>query len=217
MKKVALIGMLILFVMTAMVSISSAEYMKDKATDKMLCSNAAIDLRLGMRKLWEDHITYTRNYIISALADLEDTGKVAERLLKNQDDIGNAIKPIYGDEAGIKLALLLRDHILVATEVVKAAKAGNNEELAKANKKWEANADDIATFLSGANPNWPKQDLVNMLYKHLELTTGEVVSRLKKDWVADIDYYDKGHEHMLMFADALTDGIVKQFPMKFMK
>ena len=217
MKKVALIGMLIVFVMTAMVSISSAEDMKDKAPGKMLCNKSVVDLRLDMRKLWEDHITYTRNYIISALADLEDTGKVAERLLKNQDDIGDAIKPMYGDEAGKKLASLLRDHILVATEVVKAAKMGNNEELAKANKKWEANADDIATFLSAANPNWPRQDLVNMLYKHLELTTGEVVSRLKKDWQADLDYYDKGHVHMLMFSDALTDGIVKQFPDKFKK
>jgi hypothetical protein len=195
----------------SMASISSAESMKDD----MLCNKSVVDLRMSMRKLWEDHITYTRNYIISALADLEDTGKVAERLLKNQDDIGNAIKPIYGDEAGNKLASLLRDHILIATEVVKAAKMGKNEELTMANKKWEANADDIAVFLSGANPNWPKQDLTDMLYKHLELTTGEVVSRLKKNWDADINNYDKGHEHMLMFADALTDGIVKQYPDKF--
>jgi len=170
---------------------------------------------MAMRKLWEDHITYTRNYIISELAGLEDTSKVAERLLRNQDDIGSAITPIYGDEAGKKLAALLRDHILVATEVVKAAKSGNNEELAKANKKWYANADDIAAFLSSANPNWPKKALEDMLHKHLEYTTQEVVSRLKKDWAADIEAYDKGHEHMLMFADALTDGIVKQFPDKF--
>lgn len=216
MKKV-LSCILAVFIIASMVSISSAEPIKGKMPGKMLCNKSVVDLKLTMRKLWEDHIIYTRNYIISSLADLEDTGKIAERLLKNQDDIGNAIKPIYGDEAGNKLASLLKDHILVATEVVKAAKMGNNEELAKANKKWEANADDIASFLSGANPNWPKQDLVNMMYKHLALTTGEVVSRLKKDWVADIDYYNKGHEHMLMFADALTDGIVKQFPKKFKK
>jgi hypothetical protein len=189
--------------------------MKGAKTGTMLCNKSVVDLRMAMRKLWEDHIVYTRNYIISALADLEDAGKIAERLLRNQDDIGDAIKPVYGDAAGKKLASLLRDHILVATEVVKAAKMGNNEELAKANKKWEANADDIATFLSGANPNWPKQDLTNMLYKHLALTKGEVVSRLKKDWAADIKSYDEGHAHMLMFADALTDGIVKQFPNKF--
>jgi hypothetical protein len=167
--------------------------------------------------LWEDHITWTRNYIISSVADLDDVGKVAERLLKNQDDIGDAIKPVYGDDAGKKLAALLKDHILVATEVVKAAKAGNKEELAQANKKWYANADDIAAFLSGANPNWPRKALVNMLHKHLEYTTQEVVSRLKKEWPSDIEAYDKGHMHMLMFADTLADGIVKQFPKKFKK
>jgi hypothetical protein len=175
----------------------------------------ADELRTGMRMLWEEHITYTRNYIISALADLPDRDAVAQRLLKNQDDIGNAIKPYYGDQAGAKLATLLRDHIMIATEVVKAAKANNNEQLALEQKKWSANGKDIAAFLSGANPNWSKPTLENMLQKHLDLTTGEVVGRLKKDWAADIKSYDDGHAHMLMFADALADGITKQFPEKF--
>jgi len=215
MKKV-LAGILVLFAVTFITNSSYADA-KEKIAGKMLCTKSAIDLRMDMRKLWEDHITYTRNYIISALADLEDKDKIAGRLLRNQDDIGDAIKPVYGDAAGNKLASLLRDHILVATEVVKAAKTGNNEELNTANKKWHANADEIATFLSGANSNWPKQTLTDMLYKHLEYTTTEVVSRLKKNWSADIDAYDKGHVHMLMFADALTDGILKQHPDKFKK
>lgn len=92
---------------------------------------------------------------------------------------------------------------------------GKNDDLTQANKKWYANADDISAFLSGANPNWQKQALIDMMYKHLELTTGEFVSRLKKEWAADIDFYDRGHVHMLMFADVLTEGIVKQFPKKF--
>jgi hypothetical protein len=175
----------------------------------------AVEVRMTMRKLWEDHITYTRNYIISALADLPDAEAVAKRLLKNQDDIGDAVKPYYGDEAGQKLAALLRDHILVATEVVKAAKADNKDQLEAAQKKWSANGKDIAAFLSGANPNWKKSDFEEMLQKHLDLTTGEVVGRLKKDWEADIKAYDEGHTHMLMFADMLTDGIAKQFPKKF--
>ena len=166
----------------------------------------ADELKLGMRMLWEEHITYTRNYIISALANLPDRDAVAQRLLKNQDDIGNAIKPFYGDQAGGKLAALLRDHIMIATDVVKAAKAGNNEQLDAAQKKWSANGKEIAAFLSGANPNWSKPTLESMLQKHLDLTTGEVVGRLKKDWAADIKSYDDGHAHMLMFADALTDA-----------
>lgn len=222
MKRLILAGILILFSIIGLSSLSYAEYMKGKMAHDMgsgsfVCSKSKFDLTLGMRKLWEEHIVYTRNYIISALLDLEDTAKVAERLLKNQDDIGEAIKPYYGEEAGKKLASLLRDHILIATEVVKAAKMGNNEDLGMASKKWYANADDITLFLSGANSNWAKEDLQDMLYKHLELTTGEVVSRLKKDWALDIDYYDKGHAHMLMFADMLTKGIAKQFPDKFKK
>ena len=205
MKKFILTGMLVLFVVATVSIVSYAQPRQRKMQDKKAGPHASFKLQITMRKLWEDHITYTRNYIVSALADLEDISKVAERLLKNQDDIGDAIKPIYGDEAGKKLAALLRDHILVATEVVKAAKMGNKEELSKANKKWYANADDIAAFLSGANPNWPKNVLQDMLYKHLEYTTQEVVSRLKKDWISDIDAYDKDHEHMLMFADTLAD------------
>ena len=216
MKKVILIGMLAIFVIAAGVTSPYAGTMMGKG-GAMQCNKSVLDLRMAMRKLWEDHITYTRNFIISSLAGLEDANKVAERLLRNQDDLGNAIKPYYGEEAGKKLASLLRDHILIAAEVVKAAKMGNNEELTKGQKKWQANADDIAVFLSGANPNWPKKALIDMLYKHLDYTTTEVVSRLKKDWAADIAAYDKGHEHMLALADVLTDGIVKQFPNKFMR
>lgn len=178
-------------------------------------SEAKSELKLAMRKLWEEHITYTRNYIISALADLEDGDAVAQRLLRNQEDIGAAIKPYYGDEAGNRLAALLRDHILIATEVVGAAKAGNADSLAAKQAKWTANGRDIATFLSGANPNWPQGELETMLQKHLDLTSAEVVGRLHKDWAADIRAYDEGHEHMIMFADALTDGIARQFPDKF--
>lgn len=181
------------------------------------CAVKAWELKRDMRTLWGYHILYTRNYIISALADLGDKDAVANRLLKNQDDIGKAINPFYGNGNGEKLAGLLRDHIVIATEVVKAAKMGNKDELNKAQEKWHDNADAIATFLSGANPNWAKGELVNMLYKHLDLTTGEVVSRLNKNWVGDISYYDRGHEHMMMFADMLSHGIIKQFPDKFNK
>lgn len=195
----------------------SAGAMEHGKKDGGAYTQSVVDLRNAMRQLWEDHIVYTRNFIISSLGGLEDTGKIAERLLRNQDDIGNAIKPIYGEEAGKKLSALLRDHILIAADIVAAAKAGDNDGVSKGQKRWTDNADEIAVFLSGANPNWPVQTLKNMMYTHLALTTTEVVSRLKKDWAADIDAYDKGHVHMLMFADALSDGIVKQFPEKFKK
>ena len=180
-----------------------------------MCSSPSIELRTTMRKLWEEHITYTRNFIISALGNLPDQNAVTQRLLKNQDDIGDAIKPYYGKEAGEKLSALLRDHIAIAADVVKAAKSGNKKLLAKQQERWTANAKAIAGFLATANPNWQQGTLEDMLQKHLDLTTGEVVGRLTKAWAKDIASYDEGHAHMLMFADAITDGVIKQFPDTF--
>jgi len=185
-----------------------------KPTRTASAAISSAELKSAMCKLWEDHISYTRNYIISALADLPDTDAVAKRLLSNQDDIGDAIKPYYGDEAGNKLAGLLREHILIATQVVKAAKAGSKDELAAAQKNGSNNGRDIAAFLSGAHPHWSRPEMEQMLQKHPDLTTGEVVGRVKKEWAADIRSYDEGHQHMLMFADMLSDGIAKRFPAK---
>ena len=175
---------------------------------------SATDLRNGMRKLWLDHTTFTRSFIISAVAGLPDLPTITQRLLRNQDDIGNAIKPIYGDEAGKKLAALLRDHILIAADITKAAKASDTKAVEAGQKKWHANADDIAAFLAAANPNWKKPTLTDHLYKHLDYVTAQVVDRIKADWPADIQAFDKGNDHMLMFADELSEGIIKQNPKK---
>ena len=175
---------------------------------------SATDLRNGMRKLWTEHVVYTRMFIISALAGLPDLPTVTQRLLRNQEDIGNAVKPIYGEEAGKKLSALLRDHILIAADIVKAAKASNTKAVEAGQKKWRANADDISAFLAAANTIWKKPMLTEMLYKHLDLTTSEVVARIKADWPADLVAYDTGYDHMLMFANMLSDGIIKQNPKK---
>ena len=172
-------------------------------------------LRMAMHKLWEDHIVWTRNVILNIMDDLPGTEQAVNRLLQNQDDIGNAVKPFYGEAGGKELTRLLREHITVAADLLKAAKAGNNSAFDIANKKWIANADEISVFLSKANPNWKLEDMKKMMHDHLNLTTEEAVARLKKDYAADVKAYDKVHEEILMMADMLTDGIIKQFPAKF--
>ena len=169
-----------------------------------------------MRNLWLDHIVWTRLYIVSAVAGLPDKDATAQRLLQNQTDIGNAIKPFYGDAGGAKLTALLRDHIMIATELIDAAKAGDKAKQDDATKRWSANADDIATFLNGANPkNWALADAKKMMQDHLSLTTEEVVAQLKKDWAGSIASYEKVHTQILHMADMLSSGIEKQFPNKF--
>ena len=176
---------------------------------------AANELRTNMRKLWEDHVTWTRNVICCLTDGLPGADQAVTRLLKNQDDIGNSVKPLYGEAAGNKLTALLHDHIVIAADVVKAAKAGDNAALDASNKKWFANADEISTFLSKANPDWKEDDMKKMMHEHLKLTTDEAVARIKKDYDADIAAYDKVHNEILEMSDMLTDGIVKQFPDKF--
>ncbi|MEH6889113.1 glycosyltransferase [Bacillus sp. JJ864] len=188
---------------------------EEKARIQNPCpSQSAIQLKDDLRILWIDHTIWTRNYIISALAGLKDQDKVLARL-KNQDDIGNAIKPYYGEAAGNKLAKLLREHILLAGKVVVAAKSGNQANLKKFNTEWYKNADDIAQFLSSANPNWPNAALKDLLYTHLKFVTDEAVARIKKDWDADILAFDEGEDHIIKMADILAEGIIKQFPNKF--
>jgi hypothetical protein len=172
-------------------------------------------LRMGMHKLWEDHITWTRNVILNIMDDLPGTDQAVTRLLQNQDDIGNAVKSFYGEAGGKELTRLLREHITTAADLLKAAKAGNNPAFDEANKKWFTNADEISQFLSKANPNWKQDDMKKMMHDHLNLTTEEAVARLKKDYAADVKAYDKVHEEILSMADMLTDGIIKQFPEKF--
>jgi len=176
----------------------------------------SLDLRNGMRKLWEDHITWTRLYIVSFAAGLPDTDATAQRLLKNQEDIGNAMRAYYGDAAADKLTALLKDHILGAVDILAAAKAGDNAKVDAAKTKWYANGNDIAAFLNGANPTaWPLDTMKAMMKEHLDLTLAEATARLQKDYAADIAGYEKVHTHILGLSDGLSAGIIAQFPDKF--
>lgn len=170
----------------------------------------------AMRKLWEDHITWTRMVIVSTFADLPDQGPTVQRLLQNQDDIGDAIKPFYGEAAGEQLSDLLKDHILIAAEILQAAKIGDSAALNDAIERWYANADEIAEFLNAANPeNWPLEEVRAMLRAHLDLTLEEAVAYLNGDYEASIASYDQVHFQALEMADMLSEGIIRQFPKMF--
>jgi hypothetical protein len=181
----------------------------------MAMSAQSQTLHDAMRKLWADHVFYTRLYIVSAVNGSDDAQATAARLLKNQEDIGNAIVPYYGAAAGQKLTDLLKQHILIAVDLVSAAKAGDQAKQDDADRRWHQNAADIATFLSGANPNWPRQAVLDMLNQHLALTTKEAVDRVQKNYADDVPSFDAIFGQATMMADTLSSGIVKQFPGQF--
>lgn len=201
--------------MTQVAAPVQANAMVSEKKDSVCLSPKMVQLKTDMQKVWIDHTIWTRSYIVSAISNRPDQKDVLDRLLQNQQDIGNVIKPYYGEAAGNKLADLLREHILIAGKIVEAAKAGNQADVKKLDADWHKNADEIAKFLSDANPNWQFKELQDMLYTHLQLITDIVLSCLKGDWKADIAATDENEIHMIHLADILTEGIVKQFPEKF--
>lgn len=214
-KKLVLMATILVMSYSFIFSNLEADAKVSESRQNQYVSPSAVQLKEDLRKVWVQHVIWTRSYMVSALAGLEDQDRVLERLLKNQEDIGNAIKPYYGEEAGNKLTALLRDHILIAGKIVDAAKRGNQADVSKFNKEWFKNADDIAEFLSSANPNWPIKDLKELLYVHLQMLSDDLMARLNKDWNASVIAFDKGEEHIIILADTLTKGILKQFPKKF--
>ena len=160
----------------------------------------------GMRKLWEDHITWTRLAIVSFAGGLPDLPATENRLLQNH----------YGNAASAKLRGLLRAHILGAVALLQAAKANDTAALTKAHDAWYANGNDIADFLASANPrNWPRGEMRSMMKSHLDETLKEAVDRLGGKFTADIADYEAIHKTILEMADMLSDGIVAQFPNRF--
>ncbi len=177
---------------------------------------ARATLHDAMRKLWEDHVAWTRLYIVSAAGNLPDKSATADRLLRNQADIGNAVAELYGRPAGDALTALLRSHILVAAELVDDAKAGDQAKVADASRRWYANADSIAHFLNAANPrHWPLATLQASMKTHLDQTLAEATDQLHGNYAASVTDYDHVVAHILELADVLSGGIEAQFPARF--
>ncbi|MBU8880954.1 glycosyltransferase [Bacillus sp. FJAT-29790] len=214
MKKLLLMGFILLFPLNMLVGSISVV----AETQEHRISQSEVKFENEFRRLWIDHVLWTSNYITSATtAGAKDQKQVLSRLLKNQEDIGNAVKPLYGEKAGNKLTDLLKEHIILAGKIVDAAKTGKKALVNQLNKKWYRNADDIAALLSSANPYLKNENLKKLLYIHLKFVTNDLSSSLAKDWNARIVSIDDGISHIIRMADTISTGVVKQFPEKFNK
>ena len=172
--------------------------------------------RNDMRMLWEDHSKWTHSFIISILSDLPDQSETAQRLIQNQNEIGAAIKPFYGDAAGDQLAGLLREHALIGATMLQSLRKADAAAFEESVARWYANADEIAQFLHDTNPeNWPLRKTKPMLRVYLDLTLEEALARWNGDFAADVAAHDKVHDQALKIADVLSEGIINKFRARF--
>ncbi|MNB81399.1 hypothetical protein D3C75_281790 [compost metagenome] len=171
---------------------------------QLVClTHAQVAFKNLTRTLWEQHVAWTRMAITSLVFGLPDTDAVLARLLRNATDMGNAIRPFHGDAAANTYSALIKDHLVIASDLVKAAKAGDSAAAAAAEKRWYENADQIIDFLTQLNPYFPKEQFRKMFYEHLAMTKEEAVTMLNKDYAASIRLYDRIEQEALMMADIL--------------
>lgn len=178
-------------------------------------SKSEVALTNTLRMLWEQHIAWTRMTILSIISNSPDVDYVTERLLRNPIDFEKVLKPLYGNRITSKFSDLFKNHLVIAAELVKDSKSGNKEAAANAEKRWYANANEIAAFLASINPYWSQEDWETMLHNHLALTKYEAVDMLTSNYSESITVYDEIEKQALKMADVMAKGIVKQFPENF--
>lgn len=177
----------------------------------MRMKDAESNLEDTFRMLWEQHVVWTRLTILSIIFGLPDENLVTNRLLRNPEDMGAVLKRFYGDKIATMFTELLKSHLVIAAQLVKAAKAGNSAAANDAEKRWYANADEIASFLAGINPYWSEEKWRDMLYTHLKLTKSEAVNILNKNYSEGISIFDEIEKQALGMADVMASGIASQF------
>jgi hypothetical protein len=189
----------------------------NNSQDTIIMNSAGLHLKEDLRMLWEQHVAWTRLAIVSLVFGLPDVNDVLDRLLRNPKDFETALLLLYGRENAAKFADSLTSHLVIASQLVKAAKAGDTNAVQNIEKQWYSNADDIARFLAEINPYWSESIWRQMLHQHLSLTEQEAVSMLQKDYPTSIKRYDEIEKQALEMADYMACGIMKQFPRAFTK
>ena len=178
---------------------------------RKLCIDSRTDIENTIRKLWSQHVYWTRFFIISTAEELEDLSYVTKRLLENPGDFAQVLKRFYGTEKSEKFKNLLTEHLKIAGDLVNADKVMNTEKANILRKEWYENADQIAVFLSEINPYWDYKKWQKMMYNHLDMTEKEAAYRLKKEFPKDINMFGFVENEALEMADYMSLGIIRQW------
>jgi hypothetical protein len=169
-----------------------------------------------LRDLWIGHIFWVREVVRNLAAnDAADANLAEQHVVANAKQIAGSIAPFYGQAASDQLFKLLAGHYGAVKAHAQATIARNANAQKTAIGQLTANAGEIATFLSSANPNWPQATLMGLLSAHGAHHVQQNQQIAAKDWAGEARTWEAMKSHMYVIADALGAGIAKQFPEKF--
>ena len=186
-------------------------YPNDMQNPSYWISMNQVQLLKQMNLVWEQHIMWTRMLLISIAENLKDLEATQARLLRNPKDIADVFRRFYGNAVANRIQQLLTEHLTIGKDLIVALKNKNQEEAKRLNTKWYQNADEMAEAFSSINLFYPREEIRNMLYEHLRLTTNEVNNRLQGNYVEDINSYDMVQKEILRMSQFFVNGIVRQF------
>lgn len=169
----------------------------------------------NMRLVWAQHVYWTRMLLLSIAERLKDQNAVTNRLLQNPGDIANIFANYYSSNVAKTISQLLTEHLQIGAALITALRDRKSAEADNLTRKWYINADKMADAFGSINPYYSREDVRQMLYKHLDLTAKEVAMRLAGNYPADIEAFNKVEQEAMMMADYFTAGIMRQFPQKF--
>lgn len=200
----------------AAANVNDSRLTATQAAETPSADTPAADLRSALDQLLGEHVQLAADATNAALHGRDDEFKaVGSALDSNSQDIANAIGSIYGKEAGQAFLGLWRSHISMVVDYTVGTASKDKKMQDKAVGELMQYTKDFGAFLNSANPNLP-QDAVADLVKHHAVTLKAVIdAQAAGDQAKAYMELRTAYNHMASIAEALAQGIVKQFPKKF--
>jgi outer membrane lipoprotein SlyB len=174
------------------------------------------ELKTTLNTLLQEHVYLATGATGAALGGRQAEFQAAAAALDgNSQDIAKAIGAVYGADAGTAFLGLWRRHIGFVVDYTTGLATKDVAKQRQAVTALLGYTQEFAAFLSGANPNLPKDAVAELVKTHI-LTLKDVIDAQatmdpQKAWAA----LRMAGMHMSMIANPLADAIVKQFPSRF--
>jgi hypothetical protein len=178
-------------------------------------NTSALKARMEMRRVWSDHATLTRQYIVSAASDNPDTEALAKRVQQNADDLANTLGQYYSDGVRARLSTLFRMHATLFSDAVTMAKTNEKDEMSSVQDKLEMNGRETIAFLCSLNPRWDEATLRGEFEQHVNRENDELTAHVQQGGLGDLVASDEAQKQIVELADMLSSGIERQFPDRF--